>query len=433
MCSSFFHWEQLQIQRTTSIKPSKITKIFITHAHGDHSFGLPGLLCVMGNGNQNRDMNLQQNRNPGNTNEVQPIEIYGPEGLRMWLRVAIRYSVSRIVPPYVVHELMDVPMAPEWEFNRRYKRYYYNGFQHQQQQKQQDQNSNNDNNNRSSSSKGQWGLKRLGSDDGTSWISQSKVLQIDPSPLYGEMDGGRNIYPDYNHPKSNDGAPVWTVIDDETVTVYAAPMSHTIPCVGYCIEEAPRPGRLRNEHVEPIVQRNLDLLRVAGLKNPMKVMGILKNLKQNTAFTFPDGTIVTQNDAVEAARKGRKVVICGDTCDSRAMITLAKDADVVVHEATNSYLPGVDTKRDVTYNDVTRDCIIHGHSTPQMAGDFCRKVNGKQLVLNHFSARYKGDISPDSLSIMMRIEKLGMQTSGLDESNIAAAWDFMILPIQQHE
>ena len=37
-----------------------------------------------------------------------PLEIYGPEGLRMWLRVAIRYSVSRIVPPYRVNEIMDI-------------------------------------------------------------------------------------------------------------------------------------------------------------------------------------------------------------------------------------------------------------------------------------------------------------------------------------
>jgi len=39
----------------------------------------------------------------------QPVEIYGPEGLRAFLRTVIRYTVSRIVPNYRVHELMDVP------------------------------------------------------------------------------------------------------------------------------------------------------------------------------------------------------------------------------------------------------------------------------------------------------------------------------------
>ena len=34
---------QHQILRTT-IRPRKVTKIFITHLHGDHIFGLPGFL-----------------------------------------------------------------------------------------------------------------------------------------------------------------------------------------------------------------------------------------------------------------------------------------------------------------------------------------------------------------------------------------------------
>ena len=132
---------------------------------------------------------------------------------------------------------------------------------------------------------------------------------------------------------------------------------------------------------------------------------------------------------MEPPRKGRKVVICGDTADCRALRNLAKDADVIVHESTNAYLQGVD--RDTNLRAVTRDAIVHGHSTPQIAGDFCRSANGKRLILNHFSARYKGDVSVDSLSIMMRIEKQAIKASGLNETQVAAAWDLMVLPIPQ--
>lgn len=393
---------QLQIQKTTSIKPSRITKIFITHAHGDHSFGLPGLLCLMG---QDRAV------------DSPVIDIYGPEGLRMWLRTAIRYSVSRIVPPYRVHEIYHVPMAPGWEFNTRIRRYFYKA-----------PTSSNYKNNNSNNAK--WNLtKGLAGEDPTNWISQASRLNLEPSTLYGEVEGGRNIYPIADHPMSVDGAPVWDVVDDETdVKVYAAPMSHGIPCLGYVIQELPRPGRLKQELVEPLVRRNLSALKAAGFAVPMKAMAVIKNLPTGATFTFPDGTLIRQEDAVEPARRSRKIVVCGDTACAKALSKLADQADVVIHEATNSYLPGVDTK-DTNLPQITRDAIVHGHSTPQMAAQFCQSVRGKLLILNHFSARYKGDTSVDSLSIMMRIEKQAMHAGSLNETQVVAAWDMMVLPV----
>jgi ribonuclease Z len=160
----------------------------------------------------------------------------------------------------------------------------------------------------------------------------------------------------------------------------------------------------------------------------MKAMAVIKNLPPGASFTFPDGTIIKQEDAVESPRCGRKIVICGDTCDSSTLRELAMDADLVIHEATNAYLQGIDS-RDSSFESVTRDTVVHGHSTPQIAGAFSRSVRAKSLLLNHFSSRYKGDTSIASLSIMMRIEDGARVSSGLEESEIAAAWDLMVLSV----
>lgn len=93
-------------------------------------------------------------------------------------------------------------------------------------------------------------------------------------------------------------------------------------------------------------------------------------------------------------------------------------------------MPGLD--KDTNIRMVTRDAITHGHSTPQIAGNFAKRIGAKRLVLNHFSARYKGDQSVDSLSIMMRMEKQAMSSSGLNETHVAAAWDLMVLPVRSH-
>jgi len=107
--------------------------------------------------------------------------------------------------------------------------------------------------------------------------------------------------------------------DEDDVRVYAAPLSHGIPCVGYVAEEATWPGRLCNEVAQPLVQQNLAALKQAGFKIPMQAMEVIKNLLVGSAFAFPDGTVITQEEAVELPRQGQKVVICGDPANCRAL------------------------------------------------------------------------------------------------------------------
>ena len=72
---------QHQIMKS-NIKSSQIKKIFITHMHGDHVYGLPGLLATLGlSGNSNG------------------IEIYGPSELRGFINSALNTSYCKLSFP----------------------------------------------------------------------------------------------------------------------------------------------------------------------------------------------------------------------------------------------------------------------------------------------------------------------------------------------
>lgn len=78
---------QHQLLRTP-IKPRKINKIFITHLHGDHIFGLPGFLgsrSFLGGDDE--------------------LTIYGPVGIKEWITTTLRLTKTHLTYPLKIEEI----------------------------------------------------------------------------------------------------------------------------------------------------------------------------------------------------------------------------------------------------------------------------------------------------------------------------------------
>ena len=72
----------------SDLRVSQLRRIFITHMHGDHVFGLPGLLASLG----------LAGRCPG-------VDLYGPDPLRDYLEGVLRTSSTRIGYPLRSHRV----------------------------------------------------------------------------------------------------------------------------------------------------------------------------------------------------------------------------------------------------------------------------------------------------------------------------------------
>lgn len=334
---------QIQLQRSL-VRPGSIDRIFITHLHGDHAYGLPGVLCLIGN---------------ARSADQPPLELYGPAGLRLFVRTALAISRARAIPRYVVHELHDIP------------------FLH-----------------------GQYAREPL-------------PVRVTCPPHAPFEQPGDNIFPESVILPDGSEVMQWCLIDEEAVAVRAAPVQHSVPCVGYVVRESDRPGRLRVEEVLPRLEQNRALLREEGVRDPRSLLKHVKALLPGEAFPLPDGSEITAEEALEPVQRGRKIVILGDTCDASPCAHLALNADVVVHEATNTYMREFDGPNERAFDKAT---FVHGHSTPAVAGAFAASVNARALMLTHFSQRHP----PASKRGIRRIEDNARTTLPADCAVVAA-------------
>lgn len=151
-----------------------------------------------------------------------------------------------------------------------------------------------------------------------------------------------------------------TVYSDPKFTIHCVWTDHNIPNLAYALQETERPGKF-------FPQKARDLGVPEG---PM-----WSRLQRGEDITLSDGHIITPQEVLGPPRPGRKIVYTGDTKPCASVIRLAKNADILIHEAT--------------FDDTLQErAMRHGHSTPSQAASIAQRAQVKHLILTHLSSRY---------------------------------------------
>jgi ribonuclease Z len=194
---------QHRLMRTTTSAPS-IRRIFISHLHGDHVFGLPGMLCAIatGYGGGTSSSEALGHTSADEVDDAQPVIIYGPQGLRAFLRASLGNAYATLGSMKLqINELVGL-----------------RAIEHQ-------------------------GMR-----------PHCTVSE----PLSSEVEG-ESIEPDA------DG--VWRLPMDEhapPLTIEALELDHSVPTVGWVLTERSRPGKL-DPSVIPILKKHS--IRLTQLKS----------------------------------------------------------------------------------------------------------------------------------------------------------------------
>ncbi len=154
------------------------------------------------------------------------------------------------------------------------------------------------------------------------------------------------------------------IMEDKNMTVESLPMDHKIDCVGFIFREKEKDRKIRKDLIEDL---NLGIADLVGLK-------------KGEDYINPDGRVFPNEDLTNPPPPARSYAYCSDTRYSEKIIPSIKDVDLLYHEAT--YLEDMKDRASKT-----------GHSTAREAGLIAQKSNAGQLIIGHYSSRYK-DLSP---------------------------------------
>jgi len=144
------------------------------------------------------------------------------------------------------------------------------------------------------------------------------------------------------------------------------PLEHSIPSYAFVIQEEEKSGRF-----------NIEKAKSYGIP-PGPIFG---KLKRREKVKLENGKILDGNDFVEKPVPGRKIIIAGDNRKPEILSPYFKNCNLLVHEATFTNAIKEKIKDD------------YFHATSLRVAEVAERANLKNLILNHFSARFSNSYS----------------------------------------
>jgi ribonuclease Z len=153
------------------------------------------------------------------------------------------------------------------------------------------------------------------------------------------------------------------IYENNKFLIHAAKANHSITAFSYLFEEKDKPGRF-----------NVEKAKELGIPE-----GELWNKLQNGEDITNNNEIMKPEQVLGKKRPGTKIGISGDTMPTKELEEFFKECDYLVFDST--FLDKEKQKAQDT-------C----HSTAKQAAELGKNANVKNLILTHFSARYKDEI-----------------------------------------
>lgn len=150
------------------------------------------------------------------------------------------------------------------------------------------------------------------------------------------------------------------ILNDKHITVTAFPMMHRVPSFGFLFREKPH---LRNVTKEKIAEYNIPGIRIPAIKNGQD-------------YVTADGKVIKNEELTIPPPDPLSYAYCSDTKYFRKLHEYIKGVTLLYHEATFD-------------KSLTELAEITGHSTTADAAKVARDAGAKDLIIGHFSARYR--------------------------------------------